>query len=351
MFTAIIKEWIRQTLPKSAYIAILALWRGTKYIGEELLAFCIGLRILAGGGRLPDRILYFGLSPGDDLLCTSIVAELCERGKDSSLMLSNYPELFVGLALRAYVEPIGADRSGARKVQRYRRVARIWGRAFHHLEYARYDGRDQSIAPHRHIIAELCASAGVAGSVSIRPYLILDEREKEIGLWARGQIAIQSSGMSARLPMRNKQWYPERFQMVVEVLRNEFRFVQLGSKNDPLLNEVTDLRGSTSIRESAAILHHTRVYIGTVGFLMHLARAVDCPSVIVYGGREAPWQSGYACNVNLYSAVPCAPCWRWNTCDFDRRCMADITVDDVVRGVREIVGRSRDQLGVERVEI
>jgi len=29
---------------------------------------------------------------------------------------------------------------------------------------------------------------------------------------------------------------------------------------------------------------------------MHLARAVDCRAVIVYGGRERPEISGYICN-------------------------------------------------------
>ena len=70
-------------------------------------------------------------------------------------------------------------------------------------------------------------------------------------------------------------------------------------------------------------------FVGLVGFLMHLARAVDCPAVIVYGGREHPDQSGYGANRNLFSRVPCAPCWRWNSCDYNRRCMDEITAKQV----------------------
>ena len=110
----------------------------------------------------------------------------------------------------------------------------------------------------------------------------------------------------------------ERFQEVVDALAGEMEFIQLGSTDDPPLQHARDLRGATGISEAAAILYHARLYVGTVGFLMHVARAVECPSVIVFGGREAPWQSGYVCNRNIYSAVPCAPCWRSNTCDFDR---------------------------------
>jgi hypothetical protein len=84
---------------------------------------------------------------------------------------------------------------------------------------------------------------------------------------------------------------------------------------------------------------------------MHVARAVECPSVIVFGGREAPWQTGYICNFNLYSAVPCAPCWRSNTCEIDRQCMRDISVDDVVSAIRQMLERPRNPLPIETVYI
>jgi ADP-heptose:LPS heptosyltransferase len=91
--------------------------------------------------------------------------------------------------------------------------------------------------------------------------------------------------------------------------------------------------------------------VGTVGLLMHLARAVECPSVIIFGGREAPWQSGYVCNFNIYSEMPCAPCWRSNTCDFNRQCMSNISADDVVSAIRQMLDRPRSPLAVETVEI
>ena len=101
-----------------------------------------------------------------------------------------------------------------------------------------------------------------------------------------------------------------------------------------------DLRGQTSLRETAAILASSQLFVGQVGFLMHLARAVDCRSVIVYGGRETPEQSGYPCNVNLYSPVACSPCWRLNSCPFDRICLDMINADDVIAGVEQQVARA-----------
>jgi ADP-heptose:LPS heptosyltransferase len=181
--------------------------------------------------------------------------------------------------------------------------------------------------------------------------LNLTRAEKAQESWARDHIVIQSSGIGANHPMLNKQWDPKRFQRVLDALCDEFDIVQLGLPADPALRRVTDLRGVTSIRQSAAILHNARLYIGSIGFLMHLARAVECPSVIVYGGREAPWQSGYNCNINLYTALPCAPCWRRNTCNFDRKCMTKITAEHVVQAVRDLLSKPRNPLLVETVEI
>jgi len=147
--------------------------------------------------------------------------------------------------------------------------------------------------------------------------------------------------------MHNKQWFPARFQTVVEVLSKKYHFIQLGSLADPPLQHVRDLRGKTSLRESGAILSKATLLLGSVGFLMHLARAVECPSVIIYGGREAPWQSGYTCNKNLYSPVSCAPCWFWNRCDFDRMCMKSISADEVIEAIEEQLSRRRDHLVVD----
>jgi len=228
---------------------------------------------------------------------------------------------------------------------------KVWRRRVPELKYAPRDLPDRDVPPRRHIIAELCGRAGVTGSIDLRPYLELSNAERARENWASGLIVIQSSVMGAKHPMLNKEWDTKRFQRVVEALCEELEFIQLGAPVDPALEHVKDLRGQTTIRQSAAILSNARLYIGGIGFLMHLARAVECPSVIVYGGREAPWQSGYTCNINLYTALPCAPCWRWNTCDFDRKCMTKITVEQVVQAARDLLSRPRNPLLVETVDV
>jgi ADP-heptose:LPS heptosyltransferase len=127
--------------------------------------------------------------------------------------------------------------------------------------------------------------------------------------------------------------------------------IQLGSLNDPPLEGVVDLRGKTSLRESAAILQNCDFFLGFEGFLMHLARSVDCRSVIIYGGFAHSWQTGYTCNENIDSSIECAPCWRLNTCERDRACMNAIKVDDVLRAIKRLLIRKDAPLEIDSVWI
>jgi hypothetical protein len=342
------KAFAKRLLPAPLLRTVRRRWEDLR---DWIDTFAFGLRFAATRETRPAMLLYFGFALGDDLLCTAVLRELRRRGRDRLLMISNRPELFADNP-DAEVRPLWPRYSpDGSTVAICRRYSRLWGGEFIRLEYAPLAGDDRSRPPGRHIIAEMCARAHITGSVAIRPYLRLTDAERSAGGWAEGRVVIQSSGMAARHPMRNKEWDQGRFQAVVDALRDEVEFIQLGAAEDPALRHADDLRGRTGVRETAAILSQARLYVGSVGFLMHLARAVDCPGVIVYGGREAPWQSGYSCNLNLYSATPCAPCWRWNTCEFDRYCMSEISVADVVSAIRQMLGKPRCPLALDTIDI
>ena len=201
------------------------------------------------------------------------------------------------------------------------------------------DKRDPPPDP---VLAYLCRLAGVTGRVALRPYITLSEPELACGAPYRGCIAIQSSGLGAKVLMLNKQWFPERFAEVAGHLLGHHPVVQVGSPTDPPVPCTYDLRGKISLRELAAVLAHCRMFIGLVGMPMHMARAVDCPSVIVYGGRERPDQTGYLCNENLYYPLACSPCWRDLQCDFGRACLESITAQGRDRGRGAAAGATAD---------
>ena len=296
--------------------------------------------LLARHGRPDTYIHAVGAGIGDDLLCTAIFRELRRRGQGNFWVMSRHAELYrhnddVGVVIAGQLRFDGLlKRLGVR-------VVYPWYTGYNPV----YD-RDEPM-PEQHLIALMCQKAGITGPVALRPYLTLSDDETRAGRRRPRQVAIQSSGLDAKHGMRNKNWSLDGYQSVVTALRGEYDFVQVGSRNDPPLEGALDLRGTTTLRETAAVLSQSLAFVGQVGLLMHLARAVDCRSVIVYGGRETPAQSGYTCNENLYSPVPCSPCWRLNTCPYDRMCLQMIDAAEVVTALRAQVERYGSPLAVD----
>lgn len=304
---------------------------------RQTLALNAAVAASLASGRRPEHLFRFDGGIGDKLLCTTLCRELAKRGRPLAWMLSEYPELFRNnpdVAVSAHLDTRGL-----------RRWIKMFELPERKIEYAPHaDGRD--FPPPRHVITEMCCRIGLTGEIERRPYVYLTAREKHSGQLASAQIVIQSSGLAAKYPKRTKEWFPARFQEVVNYLRPRFTLVQLGAKQDPLLDGAVDLRGKTSVRQSAAILHQARLFIGLAGFLKHLARSVDCPAVIVYGGEELPMQTGYSCNENLTNQPSCSPCWRY-ACSSRMECMSSITARDVIAATERLLSCGRS-LSVDR---
>jgi len=297
--------------------------------------FAAALGALARHG-VPRVLLRFGRSPGDAMLCTAVLHELRRRGKDRLWMESDLSPL---LRLNPDVDvviPYG---------RRTRKLYRLAGARTIFPEYAPHDQEaDFSTPPDSHIISCMCRHV-LSGPVRLRPYLYLSDEERDAAGYAAGTVVMQSSALSAAQPMANKDWGVARMQEVARLLAPVHRLIQIGAPADPPLHGVEDRRG-LPLRDSAAVLARAACFVGMVGFGMHLARAVECRAVIVYGGREAPWQSGYTANENLDSAVSCAPCWQWNRCDHHRRCLTEILPRDVTQAVARQMARTGEPLPV-----
>jgi hypothetical protein len=296
--------------------------------------------LLARHGRPARFFNAVGAGIGDDLLLTSVFRELQRRDRRNFWVRTTRPELYLhNDDVPVVVPPL--ERFDVLLKRVGTSVVYPWYTSYHPA----FDRDDPT--PEQHLISIMCQKAGITGTVTLRPYLHLTDEEKRLGRRAPRQVAIMSSGLDAKHAMRNKNWSLEKYQGVVTALRDRYDFVQVGSRNDPPLDGALDLRGKTSLRETAAVLHGSLAFVGQVGFLMHLARAVDCRAVIVYGGRETPAQSGYRCNENLYSAVHCSPCWRLNTCPYERMCLEQIGVQHVVDALERQVARAGSTLEVD----
>ncbi len=282
---------------------------------------------------LPEVVISFLGGAGDDLLCTAPIHEWLRRGARRIWFISRHPSLH---RFDRRVRVLHEDAA-------FLALASKIGRPTRFVSYSKYnDTLDRDTPLTRPLIAEMCALAGLQGDITLRPRLSLNEKEIEGAAAFKDTLLVQSSGLTAAVPMLNKQWHAERIQGVVEQLSSDIRVVQIGSIQDPPLKGVLDLRGKTAFRETAAMLHQARLFFGMAGFPMHLARAVDCPAVIIYGGREPAELTGYPCNINLSYAPDCAPCWQRNRCDHDRVCLGKITVDESVSAIRQALSIRRE---------
>lgn len=301
---------------------------------SRLIGLIWSSRIVLTAGGFPDIALYFNGGLGDEIMRSAVARELKKRGTRKVWQFTAVPDLYAG----------NPDLIAVPDDYRLYRLCRMFGVPCIQPNYP--------ANPPRHFIVMMCEAVGIQGEVELRPHVVLTEAERTAGkIVQRPQIVMQTSSLAARHPMRNKLWPHERFQIVADALKDEFDLIQLGATSDPELNGALDLRGKTSVRQAAAILSVSQLFIGLATGLVHLARAVECRSVVIYGGREDPTRSGYSANENLCWDGPCAPCWLRNDCNFDRVCMSDIHPEQVIAAVRRQEARYGTPLPIERFEI
>jgi len=292
-------------------------------VRSHLAGLAAWLRLVRRHGR-PHRLFYFYGGIGDQLLCTAVAREIQRRRRENLWIFTQAPDLFAGNPDFRAALPFDL---------RLIPWARLSGTRVTRLFYQDYvDGEDRDAPLHEPSVAALCRRAGLDGEVTLRPYLPAVTGSARPAR-RRPRVAIHSSCLTARYPIANKQWPVERMQAVAAALAGEVDFVQLGSPQDPDLPGAEDRRG-IPLLDAARELAGCDLFVGLVGFLMHLARAVECPAVIVYGGREPPEITGYSCNTNLADRPPCAPCWQYSRCDHERRCLTAIAPESVVAAVR-----------------
>ena len=124
---------------------------------------------------------------------------------------------------------------------------------------------------------------------------------------------------------------PDETGIAAEVMR------EIGEM--PALN----LAGQTGLRDLIAIFSECSAAFGPDSGPMHIAAAVGCPIVSLWGStaaeRSAPW--GYA-DFAISSPIPCHPCYL-RECPIGRECMWRIEPEMVAATVRRALG-SRPRL-------
>jgi ADP-heptose:LPS heptosyltransferase len=102
-----------------------------------------------------------------------------------------------------------------------------------------------------------------------------------------------------------------------------------------------NLCGEVSVRESAAVLTHARLFLGHDSGPMHLAAAVGTLCVAVFSSRNlaGEWFPPGTRHRVLYQSISCQGCGLDVCIERNKRCIRSITVEQVERNVLEIVNQ------------
>jgi hypothetical protein len=264
---------------------------------------------------------------GDAVFLNTIAYYYWKASGKKVILAGNHPEIFRGNP-GTIVLPTTSQQ-----------ISHQFGRLLCHLGvvdcmvYMGYqpEGQGTSMKPMaKHILNALGEKVGLS-NVPLKPLIFLGEQEIADAKLPAGKgpwVAMHSSGITEMT--QNKNWYPQRFHELAKRVKGMgCRVVQLGRKSDPALDADMDLRDKVSPRCAAAVLAACKLLVCQEGYLMHAATAVGTPAVVIYGGFIAPWESGYEQNINLFTKLPCSPCWLREPCPYDKECMKQIAVDDV----------------------
>ena len=288
---------------------------------------------------IPSHAFHFGGGLGDHLLCTILFHELAKRGVENCWILSHYPELFKNNPYNLRIVP--DDWKTLKFLEKINRPSTL-------LYYGKWIGDiDKIIPPKHHMAVEILQKVHIEGNVRVRPYWYQKIDHSVIDLH-REYICVQSTNNFSSNEVKNKRWSETKMQRVVNELSKRYCIIQIGMPEENKLKNTIDYRAS-SISESASLLANCKFFLGQEGFPMHLARSVDTRSVIIYGGRLKAWQSGYPCNENIETNPHCSPCWQNNHCDYDRICLKEISVIDVLEAIERIEKRLHDELETDVV--
>jgi len=264
---------------------------------------------------------------GDVLMATPALRRLKELNPTCRVTFyTHFASLVRGLPFIDEVRPVAEAAGGKRILLRYenlvpvrRHIAQIYG------EMLGVDVRDNRPS----CIVDL----------SLRDHYVHDWRDRP-----RPWIALNRQ---AGLWTPNKAWPEPHWEELISRLERWSSVIETGTgtpraqSRDP--QRYLDLVGQLSLEKLAAVLAAADLHVGPISGPVHLAAAFRTPAVVIYGGYEEPSCSSYPGNINLYSPVPCAPCWLTELCPYGHPCLHQITPQQVDDALKQLWDRKNQE--------
>jgi ADP-heptose:LPS heptosyltransferase len=166
-----------------------------------------------------------------------------------------------------------------------------------------------------HFMGAWCEHLGDALGIDVplltnRPRLYFDKAQPT----ARDYWIVCSGGST---DMTNKLWGHSNYQKTVNLTSGRVKWVQVGANDQdhqPLFCHMRAV-GKTGLRDLFDLVRECRGVLCGVSLLMHVAAALEKPTVVIAGGREPVQWNAYPRQHYLHTVgvLPCCKsggCWR-----------------------------------------
>ncbi len=187
----------------------------------------------------------------------------------------------------------------------------------------------------------------------MRPRLHVSERDDEAGRATLASLGVGSGAYAVLVPgsvWPTKRWPAERFAELATSVVCELglRVVLLGSKAERELCEriagsagsgAVSGAGETTLGQMAAVISRARIYVGNDSGPTHMARALDVPTVALFGPTD-PGQFDFEGHALVYRNLKCSACTFYGSerCRLGHwDCMRSIAPHDVLRAAAALL--------------
>ncbi len=148
-----------------------------------------------------------------------------------------------------------------------------------------------------------------------------------------------------------KAWPTERFAALCDrLMENGFSVVFVGGPNDQTVVDTIQaaakfqpisLVGQTSLLDLATLMKHCLLFVGNDGGPMHMAAAMGCPVLGLFGPSDpAVWGPRGSNTKVIYKGGDCRECFHPDCFRGEESCMRQILVDEVFESVMAFLNGS-----------
>jgi len=103
--------------------------------------------------------------------------------------------------------------------------------------------------------------------------------------------------------MKSRVYPFDKYQNIVNALKDKFNFVQIGSPNSRKLDNALCINGKLTFRETYGVLKNSMFLLSTEGGLVHLANASGTKSFVIYTSYQHPSMTMYPENTLIDIAL------------------------------------------------